>query len=293
MEILSNCVIIYLTSDKKLNVYKLAFRKWKVYMDIIKSRENSKIKYIRSLGSKKSRDEENAFIVEGIKFVNEAFIESAHIIYLLFKESALNKPEVQKLYNLSSSIGTDILICEENVFNSVSDTINSQGILAVIQKDENLNKIDSYKFAVMCDKIQDPGNLGTIIRTADAFGPAVVILNKGCVDVYNPKVVRASAGAIFRVPFKYADSDLKILDLLKISGFKIISAVVDSKQSFDDIEQSDKICVVIGNEGNGVSREIQSCSHMNITIKMSGNAESLNASIAAGISIYEIRKKLL
>lgn len=262
-------------------------------MDIIRSKDNSKIKYVRSLGSKKGRDEENAFIVEGIKFVYEAIKENAHIMYLIFSEGALDKKEIKELYYLSKESGTEAIICDDNVFSSAADTVNSQGVLAVIKKKKNAKGIEDFNFAILCDRIQDPGNLGTIIRTADAFGPAAVILNKGCVDVYNSKVVRASAGAIFRVTFVHGDSDDEIINSLKNSGYKIISTVVDSKYSFDDIEESEKICVVIGNEGQGVSREIASKSHISITIKMTGYAESLNASIAAGISIYEIRKKLL
>jgi len=262
-------------------------------MDIIKSKENNKVKYVRSLNSKKSRDEENAFIVEGIKFVNEAIKENAYIMYLIFSEGALNKTDIKELYYSSRECLAETMICDDIVFNSIGDTINSQGVIAVIKRKKTVKSLDEYNFAILCDRIQDPGNLGTIIRTADAFGPAVVILNKGCVDVYNSKVVRASAGAIFRVPFVHADSDEEIISTLKSSGYRIISTVVDSKITFDDIEHSKKICVVIGNEGQGVSREIVNSSHKSITIKMSGRAESLNASIAAGICIYEIRKKLL
>ncbi len=262
-------------------------------MDIIKSKDNSKIKYVRSLGSKKNRDEENAFIVEGIKFVNEAIKEKAHIMYLIFSEGAFEKTEIKKLHNLSLESKTESMLCDETVFNSITDTISSQGVIAVIKKKKYSETQDDCNFAIFCDRIQDPGNLGTIIRTADAFGPAVVILNRGCVDVYNPKVIRASAGAIFRVPFIHMDSDKEIINLLKKSDFKIISTVIESKYSFEDMEKEDKICIVIGNEGQGVSQEIVDKSHMSITIKMSGRAESLNASIAAGISIYEIRKKLL
>lgn len=264
-------------------------------MDIIKSKDNSKIKFIRSLNSKKFRDEANAFIVEGIKFVNEAIKEKVNIKYILISQSAVDKVEVKTLMEFSMRNNIDTFICDDGVFKDTAETINAQGVLAVINKrDYDSEKIlKQHNFVVMCDRIQDPGNLGTIIRTADAFGPAAVVLNKGCVDVFNSKVVRASAGAIFRVPFVNVDSDLENLQNLKELGFTIISTVVDSKLSFDDMEKMEKICVVIGNEGQGVSQEILNDSHMNITIKMSGRAESLNASIAAGISIYEIRKKLL
>lgn len=262
-------------------------------MEIITSKDNKKIKYVRALNSKKSRDEENLFIVEGIKFVGEAIKENAHIIYLIFSKGSLNKAEVNELYNFANNLNAESIICEDSVFNSITDTINAQGILAVVKKNIINEAINNFNFLVMCDRIQDPGNLGTIIRTADAFGPAAVILNKGCVDMYNPKVVRASAGAIFRVAFINANSDEEMINLLKNSNFKIYSTVVDSPYTFDDIEKSEKICVVIGNEGQGVSQNIIDNSHKSITIKMSGRAESLNASIAAGISIYEIRKKLL
>lgn len=262
-------------------------------MDIIKSKDNNKIKYVRSLNTKKTRDEEKAFIVEGIKFVKEAIKEKAHIIYLIFSEGSMNKTEIKELVELNHDIEDKIVICQDNVFNSIADTINAQGVLAVIKRDDNPHHMVDYKFIVYCDRIQDPGNLGTIIRTLDAFGPGLLILNKGCVDLYNPKVVRASAGAIFRVPFINAAQDDEMLQKLKSEGFVVISTVVESDVSFENIEKHEKICVVIGNEGQGVSWEIRNNSHMNITIKMSGNAESLNASIAAGISIYEIRKKLL
>lgn len=264
-------------------------------MDIIKSKDNNKIKYIRSLNSKKKRDEENVFIVEGVKFVNEAINEKANIMYLLFNESSFNKPDIKELYNCAVKAGFDAYFCHEDIFNLTADTINAQGVIAVVEKkkyDRN-HILQNYKFIIMCDRLQDPGNLGTIVRTSDAFGPAAIILNKGCVDIYNPKVVRATAGAIFRVPFIYLDSNEELINILKDNGFKIISTVVESNYSFDDVKEENKICIVIGNEGQGVSREIVENSHLNITIRMPGRAESLNASIAAGISIYEIRKKLL
>lgn len=262
-------------------------------MEIIKSKTNGKIKYIRSLNTKKGRDEENAFVVEGIKFVDESIKENADLILFLFSESSLQRNDVASLYNSAIENGTEAVICQDDVFDSAADTVNAQGVLTVVKKRSFSHAAENHKFAIMCDRIQDPGNLGTIIRTADAFGPAVIILNKGCADVYNPKVVRASAGAIFRVDFIYSDSDEKMLEELKNAGFKIVSTVVESDYTFEDMEKSEKICVVIGNEGQGVSREIADNSHMKITIKMPGRAESLNASIAAGISIYEIRKKLL
>lgn len=261
-------------------------------MDIIKSKYNSKIKYVKNLNLKKFRDEERAFVVEGIKFVDEAVKEGADIKFLLLSEDVHSKDEIKEIIEIVDE--NKVVVCSQQVFSSAADTVSTQGILAVINKGA-INKedvINKYKFIIMCDRIQDPGNLGTIVRIADAFGPAALLLNIGCVDVFNPKVVRASAGAIFRVPIIYNESDF-FINKLKDIGFFIVSTVVNSEYTFDNMEKRDKICIVIGNEGQGVSQEIINNSDMSLTIKMTGRAESLNASVAAGISIYEIRKKLL
>jgi TrmH family RNA methyltransferase len=264
-------------------------------MDIIKSKDNSKIKYIRSLSIKKNRDNDNAFVVEGIKFVWESVEENIDIKFVLISESISGKKEILELIQVLNYKQIDYFLCDDKIFDGVAETINAQGILSVATKKIYSKDIllNDYKFVILCDRIQDPGNLGTIVRTSDAFGPAAVILNKGCVDLYNPKVVRATAGSMFRVPFVIGDENEEILKYLKNAGFKIISAVVNSEYSFEDVDKFDKICIVIGNEGQGISQEITDASDLNITIKMNGRAESLNASIAAGICIYEIRKKLL
>lgn len=264
-------------------------------MDIIKSKDNSKIKYIRSLNTKKNRENDSAFVVEGIKFVWESINENSDIKFALISESSSQKNEILDLIQILKEKEIEYFSCEDNIFNSVAETINAQGVLSVVSKGVYIKEkvLNDYKFIIMCDRIQDPGNLGTIIRTADAFGPAAVVMNKGCADVYNPKVVRATAGAMFRVPFIIGDESEEIINYVKTAGFEIISTVINSEFSFEDINRAEKICVVIGNEGQGISQEIIEASDEIITIRMNGRAESLNASIAAGICIYEIRKKLL
>lgn len=261
-------------------------------MDMISSKDNSRVKYVRALNSRKNR--QDCYVVEGVKFVREAIDHKAEVKYILASSLRAEKDEVAALVSAAKAAGIECLYCEESIFDGISDTINSQGILAVLAKDKyDVNKIlESYNFVILCDRVQDPGNLGTIIRTADAFGPAAVILNKGCADAYSPKVVRAAAGAMFRVPVIDGYSDEATADL-KAAGFKVFSTVVSSPFSFDDVEEAKKICIVIGNEGQGISQEIIINSDLQITIKMTGRAESLNASVAAGICIYEMRKKLL
>ncbi|HBB28226.1 MAG TPA: hypothetical protein DC000_03070 [Clostridiales bacterium] len=184
---------------------------------------------------------------------------------------------------------------DNNLFKEISSTVTSQGIIGIAKKTKpNIeNIIKNYNFMIFCDKLQDPGNLGTIIRTADAFGPCAIILSPCCVDAYNDKTVRACAGAIFRVPIVEAEDSHNFIKDLHSNEFTVVSTVVDSSKSFNDIKNPKKICLVIGNEGNGVSKEVKELSDECITIKMTGQTESLNASIAAAISIYEIRKKLL
>lgn len=260
----------------------------------INSKENSKIKYVRSLYTKKYRDEEKAFVVEGTKFVLEAIKEKANLNYIIIKASFRDKIETS-LNLLDEQRNILYFICDDDVFDSISDTVNSQGVLAVIKKREYFIEdiITSYKYIVFLDRIQDPGNLGTMLRTVDAFYPAALVLNKGCTDVYSPKVARSSAGSIFRVPLVYCQDEIKTITNLKKNGFKVYSTVVDSSLSFEDILITEKICIIIGNEGSGVSQEIINLSDQAISIHMSGKSESLNASIAAGITIFETKKKLL
>jgi TrmH family RNA methyltransferase len=264
-------------------------------MDIIRSRENNRIKLVRSLNSRKNREDEGAFVVEGMKFVREALKENSEIEFILISEGVMGRNETDLILDELYLKDIVFYVCEEKIFDNTADTINSQGILAVVKKHryDLENVLKESRFIVFCDRIQDPGNLGTIIRTADAFGPASVVLNRGCVDAYNQKVVRATAGAVFRVPIVTDCEDEEIIASLKEAGFKIISSVVESEYSFNEMEKAERICVVIGNEGQGVSKYITDNSEMSITIRMTGRAESLNASIAAGIIIYETRKKLL
>lgn len=261
---------------------------------LIKSKDNQKIKLVRSLENKKTRDLQGLYVIESVKLVEEAIKENISFEFVFMSESLANKLDTSKLIKTFNENKIEYHIIENNLFKEVSNTVNSQGIIGIAKKPKNDIEaiIKNYNFMVFCDKLQDPGNLGTIIRTADAFGPCAVVLSPGCVDAYNDKTVRACAGAIFRVPIVEIENSLSFIKNLKEQEFSIISTVVDSDKSFDDINNPKRICLIIGNEGNGVSKEIKEASDECITIKMTGQTESLNASIAAAISIYEIRKKL-
>jgi TrmH family RNA methyltransferase len=229
-----------------------------------------------------------------VKLIEEAIKENIAFDFVFMSESLSNKSDTSKLIKALDESRIEYHLIENNLFKEVSNTVNSQGIIGIAKKPKNNIEaiIKNNNFMVFCDKLQDPGNLGTIIRTADAFGPCAVILSPNCVDAYNDKTVRACAGAIFRVPIAEIENSLDFMKSLQDQEFTIISTVIDSDKSFEDISKPKKICLIIGNEGNGVSKELKEASDECITIKMTGQTESLNASIAAAISIYEIRKKL-
>lgn len=263
---------------------------------LIESISNKRIKLVRKLDKKKFRDVEGLYVIESIKLVIEAIRDGLSIKFILIDETLKDDIVLNKLEDIVDFLKKEIEICfvKKDIFKLLSNTVNSQGIIAVVEKSIiTKEQIFQSNFIIFCDDIQDPGNLGTIIRTADAFGPCTVVMSPCSVDYYNSKVIRACAGAMNRIKITEITDSINFLKELKLKSYKIISTVVNSNKSFEDLENFNKVCLIIGNEGNGVSENVQDISDYKITIKMTGNTESLNASIAAGISIYEIRKKLL
>ena len=176
---------------------------------------------------------------------------------------------------------------------ALSDVQNPQGILAVIQKENSEENID-YKqdIIVILDGIQDPGNLGTIIRTIDSAGLSQIIISNDTADCYNPKVVRSTMGAIFRVKIIESDNLVDTIKNLKRHKFKVMATSLETDKNIYNIEYN-KIAIIIGNEGNGVSKEVLQAADIKAKIPMLGKTESLNASVATGIILYEyVRKKI-
>lgn len=259
---------------------------------MIKSKDNKKIKHVRCLNLKKNRMLHKEYLIESIKLISEALEANIDIQYILVNEHNVSDTGIENIIKVCNKNYIDYLVVKENIFKDVCNTISSQGIIAVVKMKVN-NFDDSIKdkhMLVFCDRIQDPGNLGTIIRTANAFGPSTVILSNGCVDAYSPKVVRAAAGSLLRTPIINTTDFEDIYTNIKSNNYDVVSTVIDSEKSFNDIKLTNKICLVIGNEGQGISEEIKDKSDYSITIKMTGEVQSLNASVAAGICIYELRE---
>ena len=247
---------------------------------MITSKTNDYIKHVKSLSQKKYRDEYHEFIIEGIKLVKEALQEKINIKKIIICESLFNE-----------KIDFDsIEYVDEKVFKYISDTETPQGILAVAsQKDASFEEGDII-FAL--DNVQDPGNLGTIIRTLDCAGINSLILSSGSADLYNSKVVRSTMGAIFRVNIERRKEFTQKLLELKEKGYKIIVTSLQTNKNFYDLNLKEKCVVVIGNESKGVSEEVIKIADIKIKIPMIGKTESLNAGVAASIIAYEaVRQK--
>ena len=251
---------------------------------MITSKSNSQYKRIKKLlTSSKARSREGRFVVEGERIVKEAPLELMDFIC------------VSESYAEGKKLPSFAQVFSDDVFRSLSDTVTPQGILAVIKQPScSLEKIISdaegtKALYLLLDDIRDPGNLGTIIRTAEAAGVSGVIMSKGCADIFNPKVIRSTMGSIYRVPF--TESPLKEAALkLKESGASVYAAAAAAEVFYNEVDYGEKNAFVIGNEAHGISGEVLDCADVKIKIPMAGEVESLNAAISAAIIMYGIKQ---
>ena len=249
---------------------------------IITSKDNEIIKNIKKLHDKKYRID--SYIVEGIKMVKEAISENQLIELIAIREDFEINFDTKNI---------KIITVSSKVFNDISDVKTPQGILAVIKKKPNKQIETNTDYILALDSLQDPGNMGTIIRTADSANINQIILNKTTVDPYSPKVIRSTMGAIYRMNIIEVENLESTLKELQDKSFKVITTDLKAEKSIYDINYNNKTVVVIGNEANGVSQEILQTADKKVIIPMLGKTESLNASIAASIMIYEhVRQKM-
>lgn len=261
-------------------------------MQIITSKDNEIIKNIRKLKEKKYRDLSNSYIIEGIKLIKEAITENKQIKQIVVCEENINNGGIDQklLYEIAKY---ECIYVTKKIFSLISDVQNPQGIMAVIEKQNSEDNID-YKedVIVVLDGIQDPGNLGTILRTIDSVGLKQVIVSKETADAYNPKVVRSTMGAIFRVNIIESDNLIETLKNLRKHKYKVMATSLETNNNIYDVDYNKKV-IVIGNEANGVSQEILDFADEKIKIPMLGRTESLNASVATSIILYEyVRRKI-
>ena len=279
-------------------------------MEIINSKDNKRIKYIRSLLEKGNiRKKNHQFVVEGIKLVDEA-LEYGKVLEVVCAESLYdeiisgdlsgNRLLAENDKNITNYVkkGSSLLVVSDTVFKSMSETKTPQGILAVAEMpdyglldkgflEQAYTKNGKIKLLVLEDTA-DPGNLGTIMRTAEAAGVTGVIMGKGTVDIFNPKVVRSTMGSIFRLPFAYAEDLKETIRELKNQGISFYATHLKGEKSYKDIKYSDMSAILVGNEARGLSDEVADLADTYVLIPMQGKVESLNAAVAAALMMYEV-----
>ena len=253
-------------------------------MKEISSKDNKIFKEVMSLKEKKYRDKLGLYLIEGWNLLEEAIKNGASVKSIFLSEESLMEHEEM----LPDSIETYIL--SDELFNKLSDTVTPQGVICVIKKPETLEAESLVKKGdniIVLDRLQDPGNIGTIIRTADASGYRLMIMMKGTADCYSQKVVRAATGSLFRMPVVFMDDAKELKSFTLTAGKKIVTTTMDGSVDYYDADLTKDIALVIGNEGNGISDEILDLAEIKVRIPMEGSIESLNASVAAGILMYE------
>lgn len=253
--------------------------------ETIQSVQNAKVKEWAKLSTKKGREKEKAFLVEGPHLVEEALKSGADVRVILIEEGFPLQAPIEPY--ISDFQGLVFWITEP-VAKKLSETENPQGIFAVVDmRTATLDDmIEDSPILLLLDGVQDPGNLGTIIRTADAAGIRGVVLGKGTVDVYNAKTVRSTMGSIFHVPILQADLELLGSELAN-QDFKMVATSLEGAVSYDEPIYHGRVAIVIGNEANGVSSAVLRQCEYRVKIPIYGRAESLNAAMAAGIIMYE------
>lgn len=255
----------------------------------ITSPSNPKIKEALSIKKRRYRYGEKAFIIEGPHLVEMALASGSQIKQAFFTDEFSKKKEWQKLLRLISGKTGEIYNVKDNILNELADTETPQGILAIASyKPKKLDEImfRNSPFIVMIDGVQEPGNLGAIIRTSDAAGADAVIILKGTCDPFMQKTIRATAGSIFNIPIIHSDTN-KLLDWLVSKKIDIIATSPDAEKSIFDADLRGSFAFVFGNEAHGVSREIRKNADIILKIPIMGKAESLNVGASAAVCLYE------
>lgn len=260
------------------------------------SNSNEQYKQLLKLKQKKYRYQEAVFLIEGIKFVKHAILQGADLKAIAFTNNLLGEEIIAEIVQMLETSNANkeinksqikLFNLSKNLFEALSDTVNSQGILAVVSFPEPIKELDPTGLYLALDRIQDPGNLGTMIRTADAAGFSGIILSKGTVDPFSEKVLRSTMGSIFTLPILQTESLEQTLIDGKALGLSIYTTALENSIDYTQGTYKSGTVFVIGNEAQGISDSVFALSDQRITIPIMGHAESLNAAVAAAIVMYE------
>ncbi len=250
----------------------------------IESSANPTFKKVKKLQSKSGRTKLNQYIAEGVRGVSDAVKNGAEVECIILCEGTSISFDTKniRVYEMAKAL-----------FDELKLTVSSQGIIAVINYTlPDASKIDAtdMQTIVYLDSVTDPGNMGTIIRSCDALGADAIILSKGCVDIFNPKVVRSTMASLFNVPI-FFDTTSDCLTLLLEENFSIIGTFPRDAEILSEANFDTKNVIVMGNEANGISKDIEALCTRRVTIPMRGQSESLNVATALTVVLYEIMRK--
>ena len=259
-------------------------------MDTITSTNNRRVKQLRALLLRNhERKSTGLFVAEGLRLVSELSPDMIQELYV--SESFQGSPGFEEVRSFSAD---KLCVLSDSVFRSVSDTQNPQGIMAVVRQftysEKMLEGVEDPLLLIL-ENIQDPGNLGTMIRTAEGAGISAIILNSACAEVYNPKTVRSSMGSLLRVPFIYTDDIKGAVDIAEGCGAITYAACPQRSRLYTEPDYRKAGAFMIGNEGSGLSDEAIALAKERIYIPMSGKLESLNAATSAAILMYEAKRQ--
>ena len=256
---------------------------------MITSTSNARIKRLVNLKKKrKLRDEESVFLVEGIRMFREVPLDKLKEVYVSESFYKKEKDTVKEVLK-DSKVRVEELT--DTVFAHASDTKTPQGILCVVeQMNHEINELTSAKCPLIM-VLDHLGNLGTILRTAEGAGVTGILMDRECVDVYNPKTIRSTMGSIYRMPFVYVEDLGKGIQDLKDKGITTYAAHLEGTNSYDEEDLTNPCAFLIGNEGNGLRREIADMADCYVKIPMLGQVESLNAAIASSVLMFEAARQ--
>lgn len=263
----------------------------------ITSPQNPALKKLKLLKTKKGREELKQFFIEGTRFVEEAIKQEINIIEIFVSESFIEKLNIEDTYGLMIYIRkhSKVFVLSDKLFSDISDTQTPQGILAILNYNRSTisDIAEENNRLVILDTLQDPGNMGTIIRTADAAGFTGIVICEGCVDLYNPKVLRATMGSLFHVPIYLGTDAKETIEEIKQKGLYIYAAHLEGEKNYFELTLIDNFAIVIGNEANGIDSFTAAATNELVKIPMPGKAESLNAAVAAALFMYEsVRQRM-
>ena len=251
-------------------------------MKRIESSQNAQVKHWKKLVTiRKDRDKSGEFLVEGIHLVEEALKDPSWVLTLIVREGM----KIPSEWNLEDISMVEITM---DIAKEIAETEYSQGIYAhCIQPKSTQKEQQNWKNVLMIDAVQDPGNVGTMIRTADAAGLDAVILGKGSADAYNPKTVRSGQGSHFHIPIVKGDLS-EWLQTFRGKGIPVYGTSLDDAVTYNHVESQSQFALIMGNEGSGLSQELLVQTDMNLKIPLLGQAESLNVAVATGILLYTL-----